>query len=317
MPRTGNPPSPLGLGCVGDPLQLVDELRRRDPLGVEVQHAAGLDRAIEHFADVDRCADVALARFSRLGSTTRPSASAQNQWPIHSPLLFAYPRTSSSSVAIASCSALRAHCPRFDRPRDRARARTRTATAAACSSGAVARTSRAEVIAREIHAAEVGAATARDRPDVALVGLGESSAHALGLIEQIVQEAACPVIALIHAPEPGFVKEAAKRGVFAYITDGDPQDWQNSLEIVLRRFAEYHDLEGAFWRRAQIERAKGILMERHSIDEQSAFALLREHARRTNRKLIDTAAAVTDGHLLLPKQARVRSPGPGARSTLG
>ena len=36
---------------------------------------------------------------------------------------------------------------------------------------------------------------------------------------------------------------------------------------MLRRFAEYHDLEGAFGRRALTERAKGILMERHSVDE--------------------------------------------------
>jgi ANTAR domain len=42
-----------------------------------------------------------------------------------------------------------------------------------------------------------------------------------------------------------------------------------------RRFAEYHDLQGAFGRRALIERATGILMERHSIDEESAFEMLR------------------------------------------
>ena len=112
--------------------------------------------------------------------------------------------------------------------------------------------------------------TARERPDVALVGLGESSEHALHLVERIVHEAACPVIALIHAPDPGFVKEASKRGVFAYITDADAKDWQSSMDIVLRRFTEYHDLEGAFGRRAVTERAKGILMERHSIDEPAA-----------------------------------------------
>jgi hypothetical protein len=84
------------------------------------------------------------------------------------------------------------------------------------------------------------------------------------------------VIALIHAPDPAFVKEASKRGVFAYITDADGEDWQSSIDIVLRRFAEYHDLEGAFGRRAVTERAKGILMERHSIDEATAF----EHAPR-------------------------------------
>ncbi len=159
-----------------------------------------------------------------------------------------------------------------------------------------------EVIAREIDVEDVGPVTARERPDVALVGLGESSAHALGLIEKIVQEAACPVIVLLHAPDPAFVKEASKRGVFAYITDVDTTDWQSSIDIVLRRFTEYHDLEGAFGRRAVTERAKGILMERHSVDESAAFEMLREHSRSRNRKLVDVASAVVDGHSLLPKQ---------------
>src|SRR5215203_2525760 len=159
-----------------------------------------------------------------------------------------------------------------------------------------------EVIAREIDVEDVGAVTARERPDVALVGLGESSEHALHLVERIVREAACPVIVLIHAPDPEFVREASKRGVFAYISDGDPDDLQNNIDIVLRRFAEYHDLEGAFGRRATIERAKGILMERHSVDDTDAFDLLRKQSRASNRKLVDIAAAVVDGHPLLPKE---------------
>jgi response regulator NasT len=76
---------------------------------------------------------------------------------------------------------------------------------------------------------------------------------------------------------------------------------------VLRRFTEYHDLRGAFGRRALIERAKGILMERHSVDEDRAFEMLRQHSRAENRKLIDLATAVVDGHRLLPKR-------PGARA---
>ena len=92
-----------------------------------------------------------------------------------------------------------------------------------------------------------------------------------------------------------------KRGVFAHISDADIEDWQSSIDIVLRRFAEYHELEGAFGRRALTERAKSILMERHAIDESSAFELLREHSRASNRKLIDLATAVVDGHRLLPQ----------------
>jgi AmiR/NasT family two-component response regulator len=159
-----------------------------------------------------------------------------------------------------------------------------------------------EVIAREIDVKDVGPVTGRERPDVALVGLGDSSEHALEMIDKIVRESACPVIALLHAPDPGFVKEASKRGVFAHISDDDVDDWQSSIDIVLRRFAEYHELEGAFGRRALIERAKGILMERHSIDEDAAFELLRERSRADNRKLVDLATAVVDVHQLLPKQ---------------
>ena len=159
-----------------------------------------------------------------------------------------------------------------------------------------------EVVAREIQVEDVGGVIARERPDVALVGLGESAEHALQLVEQIVHESTCPVIALIHGPDPNFVMEASKRGVFAYITDANVQDWQNSIDIVLRRFTEYQDLEGAFGRRAVTERAKGILMERHSIDEPAAFELLRGHARSTNRKLVDVASAVVDSYGLLPKE---------------
>jgi response regulator NasT len=141
-----------------------------------------------------------------------------------------------------------------------------------------------EVIAREIDVEDVGAVTARERPDVALVGLGADSANALGLIDKIVREAACPVIVLLHSRDPEFVREASKRGVFAHISDDDVEDWQSSIDIVLRRFAEYHDLEGAFGRRALTERAKGILMERHAIDEESAFAMLREQSRAANQQ---------------------------------
>ncbi len=158
-----------------------------------------------------------------------------------------------------------------------------------------------EVIAREIEVDDVAAVTVRERPDVALVGLGDSSDHALELIEKIVREAACPVIALLHTRDPEFVSEAAKRGVFAHINDEDVDDWQSAIDIVLRRFAEYHELQGAFGRRALTERAKGILMERHSVDEHAAFEMLREQSRVGNRKLVDLAAAVVDGHRLLPR----------------
>ena len=156
-----------------------------------------------------------------------------------------------------------------------------------------------DVIAREIYVKEVGSATARERPDVAIVGLGLSSEHALELIGEIVREASCPVIALLHANDPAYIHEAAKRGVFAYIIEGSPDELQSAIDITLQRFTEYQNLQGAFGRRATIEQAKGILMCRHAIDAEAAFLLLRDQSMHNGRKLIDVAEAIVESHLLL------------------
>ena len=156
-----------------------------------------------------------------------------------------------------------------------------------------------EVIAREIDVREVAAVTASEHPDVALVGLGLSSDHALQLISEIVREASCPVIALLHANDPAYIREAAKRGVFAYIVDGTPEELQSAIDITLQRFTEYHNLQGAFGRRATIEQAKGILMARHAIDADKAFEMLRDHSQHNGRKLADIATAIVESHLLL------------------
>lgn len=106
-----------------------------------------------------------------------------------------------------------------------------------------------EVIASEIHVSDVGAVTARERPDVALVGLGESSEHALELITEIVRGAFCPVIALLQDYDAEWVDQAAQRGVYAYIVDTRPEELQSAIDITLRRFAEFQDVQGAFERR--------------------------------------------------------------------
>jgi AmiR/NasT family two-component response regulator len=170
------------------------------------------------------------------------------------------------------------------------------------------------VIARELNVDEVGQVTREERPDVALVGLGESSEHALEHISQIVHEAACPVIALLGSDDPAFISEAARRGVFGYITDGDGSHLQGAIDIALGRFAEYHNLEGAFGRRAVIERAKGILMERHGANDKVAFEMLRDHSQTTGRKLFDIAQAILDSHQLL-SPTRFETPTGGLRAS--
>jgi response regulator NasT len=160
------------------------------------------------------------------------------------------------------------------------------------------------VISSELEVSEVAAATEREHPDLAFVGLGVSGSHALDMVSEIVKEASCPVIALLESEDATWVNEAAKRGIFAYIVDGDPGEMQSAIDITIRRYAEYTNLEGAFARRAVIERAKGIMMARQGIDEKEAFELLRAQSRNTGRKLFQVAESVVESHLLLMPRSR-------------
>ena len=73
----------------------------------------------------------------------------------------------------------------------------------------------------------------------------------------------CPVIALLRGYDAGWIDEAAKRGVYAYIVDTRPEELQSAIEITLRRFGELHELQGAFTRRAaEVARDAAVTLSR-------------------------------------------------------
>jgi len=158
-----------------------------------------------------------------------------------------------------------------------------------------------------VDAAAAADTIVRDDPDLSIVVVDRDDDVALDLIEEIAAFARGPVIALIDEEDAAFVAEAARRGIFAYARQETPESIQAAIEIAMRRFAEQRELveqverlEGALERRTVIERAKGILMERHGLDDRAAFERLRDHARSRNRTVVGVAAAVTEGHQLLP-----------------
>jgi AmiR/NasT family two-component response regulator len=144
-----------------------------------------------------------------------------------------------------------------------------------------------EVIAHEVSIAKVGKATLEHRPDIAIVALHEDTEHALELISEIVDEAVCPVIALADDASREFVHAAAERGVFAYIDSTNETELQGAIDVALQRHRQFAQLLHAFERRARIERAKGILMERHDLGDRDAFERIRSEARGARRPLID------------------------------
>jgi AmiR/NasT family two-component response regulator len=166
-----------------------------------------------------------------------------------------------------------------------------------------------EVAPYAVSVAEAVELIATEDPDLAIVVVHQDDEHALALIAETVEYASGPVIAQTRNGDVGFVARAAERGISAWIESNTPEIVQGAIEVALRRYEEtaklqvkVDQLESALERRAQIERAKGILMERHGVDERGAFELLRDHARAQSRRVVDVAIAVTDGHALLPKR---------------
>lgn len=154
------------------------------------------------------------------------------------------------------------------------------------------------VIARLVDVSSAGAEVREARPDLAIVAVGANPVHALELVEEIVDEAVCAVIVHLDAADPEFTADAARVGVFGHLIDADPEELQGAIEIALRRFAEFDGLRRAFARRAVIEQAKGVLMERHALGPDEAFAQLRSTARSERMSVFALAGLVLSGRTL-------------------
>jgi AmiR/NasT family two-component response regulator len=149
-----------------------------------------------------------------------------------------------------------------------------------------------ECLAHATDVSTVGRVIADQRPDVAIVALHEDTRHALELISEIVEEATCPVVMLADRPSKEFLLEAAERGVFAHLDSTDETELEGGIDIALRRYEQWSALLAAFQRRARIERAKGMLMERHGLEERDAFERIRSEARSARRPLIEVVDEV-------------------------
>lgn len=151
-----------------------------------------------------------------------------------------------------------------------------------------------EVVAVEVDNSGVAKATAEHRTDAAIVALHDDTSHALDLITEITQDTECPVMALVEDANPDFIAEAANRGIFAHLDSADHDELRGAINVALNRFQEFDRLRRAFHRRARIERAKGMLMEREDLDEREAFERLRGESRSSRRPLMDVVSDYLD-----------------------
>src|SRR3954462_296999 len=164
-----------------------------------------------------------------------------------------------------------------------------------------------EVTACAASVSEACALILRDDPDVAVVVVHDDVGHALDLIEELSEAATGPVIALLGEADREFAEAAAERGLSALAAELTTESLQAAIEVAVRRHADamrlceqVDQLEHALARRAIIERAKGMLMERHGIGEREAFEVMRRHARSHSAPVVRVAGEVVEGLDLAP-----------------
>jgi response regulator NasT len=144
-------------------------------------------------------------------------------------------------------------------------------------------------------------------PELVVVVAGTDRGPALQLIGAARHAGRLPVVAAIERPDAEWTVSAVAAGASAAVVGRSLETLRAAVHAACERFDELRRLEAAFERRAVIERAKGVLMATRGIAGEDAFALLRDHSRRTNCKLVEVADAVLKSHQLLGRQARAGS----------
>jgi len=141
---------------------------------------------------------------------------------------------------------------------------------------------------------------ARLQPDVIIVDA--QSDAALKEVVSATANAPRPIICFSEDGNRDRMHAALEAGVSAYVAAGLSADWVKAvLDVAVARFEvdqklrdELSETRIKLAERKVIERAKGLLMERHRCSEDDAYRKLRRLAMDKNLKLSDVAQRMID-----------------------
>lgn len=144
-------------------------------------------------------------------------------------------------------------------------------------------------------------------PDVIVIDTESPSRDVLEHLVMMTQHTPRPVVMFASDAAPETIREATRAGVSAYIVDGlDKNRIKAIVDAAVARFEELQDLRSQLAEanlrlseRKLIDRAKGLLMKRRGLDEESAYAMLRKTAMDRKLKLVEVAQRLIDAADLL------------------
>ena len=157
-----------------------------------------------------------------------------------------------------------------------------------------------QVVAVASTGAELVALCRKVRPDLVLTDIKMPDMDGIEAAQQIIAEVPVPVILVSAYHDAELIERAEADHIMGYLVKPIKQaDLEPVISLAVRRFEQFQalrkeaaDLRQALADRKLIERAKGILMKRAALDEQSAFRRLQKLASEKNLKLVELARMV-------------------------
>lgn len=139
-----------------------------------------------------------------------------------------------------------------------------------------------------------------DRPDIALVDIKLPGMNGIETTKKLVKNHGIAVIVLTAYADQEFIDGAAAAGAFTYLLKpADTDALRANLELASARAGEFavmrkeaEETKSALETRKLAERAKHILMERLTLNEENAFAHLRQKCRNQNKTMRQAAEEI-------------------------
>jgi AmiR/NasT family two-component response regulator len=138
------------------------------------------------------------------------------------------------------------------------------------------------------------------KPDLVITDIKMPDMDGIDAATQIYRNGPIPVILVSAYHDPEFIRRAEANHILAYLVKPIKQaDLEPVIAIAMRRFEQFQalhkeaaDLKQALEDRKVIEKAKGLLMKKASLDEHDAFRRLQRLASDKNKKLIEVAQMI-------------------------
>jgi AmiR/NasT family two-component response regulator len=157
-----------------------------------------------------------------------------------------------------------------------------------------------QVVAEAENGVQAVEAARIHKPDAIIMDIRMPEMDGIEAARIIIGEEPCAILFLTAYSEDTLVEQAGEAGALAYLMKPfRKEDLQPALEVAVKRFRqlsaqsqEIQDLKEALETRKLIERAKGILMDRHGLKEDEAFKRIHFQARNQNKKMRDIAQSI-------------------------